>query len=121
MFHSGYLAIEACVAAKVNITYKILYKRTRRDDRGQAAVGALPIPELTRKLEAEGLRKTVILAEDVTKYTDPSLLASNAELRSRDELPRTLRELEKIPGVTVIIYDQECAAEKRRSVRVNSR
>jgi len=114
MFHSGYLAIEACVAAKVNITYKILYNGHVAMTGGQAAVGALPIPELTRKLEAEGIRKTVILAEDVTKYTDPSLLASNAELRSRDELPRTLRELEKIPGVTVIIYDQECAAEKRR-------
>src|SRR6266478_2356743 len=114
MFHSGYLAIEACVAAKVNITDKILYNGHVAMTGGQAAVGALPIPELTRKLEDEGIRKTVILAEDVTKYTDPSLLASNAELRSRDELPRTLRELEKIPGVTVIIYDQECAAEKRR-------
>ena len=55
-----------------------------------------------------------MLAEDVEQYTDLSVFASNAELRSRDELPRTLRELPKIPGVTVIIYDQECAAEKRR-------
>jgi indolepyruvate ferredoxin oxidoreductase len=81
---------------------------------GQAAMGALPIPELTRKLQAEGVRKTVVLAENVEQYTDLSVFASNAELRSRDELPRTLRELPSIPGVTVIIYDQECAAEKRR-------
>jgi indolepyruvate ferredoxin oxidoreductase len=114
LFHSGYLAIEACVAAKVNITYKILYNGHVAMTGGQSAVGALPIPELTRKLEAEGIRKTIVLAEDVEKYTDLTALASNTELRSRDELPRTLRELEQIPGVTVIIYDQECAAEKRR-------
>jgi len=114
LFHSGYLAIEACVAAKVNITYKILYNGHVAMTGGQNAVGALPIPDLTRKLEAEGVRKTVVLAEDVAKYPDPSVFASNAELRSRDELPRTLRELPQIPGVTVIIYDQECAAEKRR-------
>jgi indolepyruvate ferredoxin oxidoreductase len=114
LFHSGYLAIEACVAAKVNITYKILYNGHVAMTGGQNAVGALPIPDLTRKLEAEGIRRTVILAEDVERYAGAGELASNAELRSRDELPRTLRELEKIPGVTVIIYDQECAAEKRR-------
>ena len=114
LFHSGYLAIEACVAAKVNITYKILFNGHVAMTGGQNAVGALPIPDLTRKLEAEGVRKTVVLAEDVEKYTNAGELASNAELRSRDELARTLRELEQIPGVTVMIYDQECAAEKRR-------
>ena len=114
LFHSGYLAIEACVAAKVNITYKILYNGHVSMTGGQEAVGALPIPDLTRKLESEGVRKTVVLSENVEQYKDLSLFASNAELRSRDELPRTLRELPQIPGVTVIIYDQECAAEKRR-------
>ena len=114
LFHSGYLAIEACVAAKVNITYKILYNGHVSMTGGQIAVGALPIPDLTRKLQAEGVRKTVILAEDVEKYVDAGELASNAELRSRDELPATLREMEQVPGVSVIIYDQECAAEKRR-------
>ena len=114
LFHSGYLAIEACVAAKVNITYKILYNGHVAMTGGQSAVGALPIPELTRKLESEGVRRTVVLAENVEKYSDLSVFASNAELRSRDELTRTLAELPKIPGVTVIIYDQECAAEKRR-------
>ena len=114
LFHSGYLAIEACVAAKVNITYKILFNGHVAMTGGQNAVGALPIPDLTRKLQAEGVRKTVVLAEDVEKYTHAGELASNAELRPREELTRTLRELEQIPGVTVMIYDQECAAEKRR-------
>jgi indolepyruvate ferredoxin oxidoreductase len=114
LFHSGSLAIEACIAAKVNITYKILYNGHVAMTGGQNAMGALPIPDLTRKLEAEGVRKTVVLAEDVAKYANAGALASNAELRSRDELHRTLREMEQIPGVTAIIYDQECAAEKRR-------
>lgn len=114
LFHSGYLAIEACVAANVNITYKILYNGHVAMTGGQIAMGALTIPQLSKKLQAEGVRKIVVLAEDTAKYANLGELASNAELRSRDELPRTLREMETIPGVTVIIYDQECAAEKRR-------
>ncbi len=114
LFHSGFLAIEACIAAGVNITYKILYNGHVAMTGGQAATGALTVPQLTRKLQAEGVRKTVVLAEDPTKYTDMGDFGSNADLRSRDELPATMLELEKIPGVTVIIYDQECAAEKRR-------
>ena len=112
-FHSGSLALEACVAAGVNITYKILYNGHVAMTGGQHAEGALPIPQLTRKLEAEGVRKIVILAEDVTRYEGVTL-AANAELRDRSELPRTLAEMEKLTGVTVMIYDQECAAEKRR-------
>ncbi|MGH9664342.1 MAG: indolepyruvate ferredoxin oxidoreductase family protein, partial [Bryobacteraceae bacterium] len=112
-FHSGSLALEACIAARVNITFKILYNGHVAMTGGQDVAGALPVPKLTQKLEAEGVRKTVVLAEDTTKYAGIQL-AANAELRGRGELPRTLAELEKIPGVTVIVYDQECAAEKRR-------
>jgi indolepyruvate ferredoxin oxidoreductase len=112
-FHSGQLAVEACVAAGVNITYKILYNGHVAMTGGQEAAGALPVPALTRKLEAEGVRKTVVLAEDVSRYEGASL-AMNAEVRDRSELLATLAEMEKIPGVTAIIYDQECAAEKRR-------
>ena len=115
LFHSGYLAIEACVAANVNITYKILYNGHVAMTGGQKPSGALPVPQLTKKLQAEGVRKTVVLAEDVDKYSKVlGDFASNAELRSRDDLPKALAEMEKIPGVSVIIYDQQCAAEKRR-------
>ena len=113
-FHSGALAIEAAIASGVNITYKILYNGAVAMTGGQSAVGALPIPELTRKLEAEGVRRTVVVTEDPARYKDPGVLAMNASVRGRDELESVLRDLEKIPGVTVIIYDQECAAEKRR-------
>jgi len=81
---------------------------------GQEAVGVLPVPALTRKLEAEGVRKTVVLTDDLEKYTAEVPLAANAEVRDRDELPEVLRELEQITGVTVVIFEQQCAAEKRR-------
>ena len=112
-FHSGSLALEAAIAAGVNITYKILYNGAVAMTGGQQPSGALPVPALTRKLEADGVRKTVVLTDEVEKYADVPL-AANASLRDRDALPEVMRELELIPGVTVIIYDQLCAAEKRR-------
>ncbi|MDQ3830509.1 MAG: indolepyruvate ferredoxin oxidoreductase family protein, partial [Candidatus Tectomicrobia bacterium] len=112
-FHSGSMAISAAVAAGVNITYKILYNAAVAMTGGQDAAGALPIPELTRKLEAEGVRKTIVVAEDPTKYRQAQL-ASNAEVRDREELETAQRDLREIPGTTVLIYDQQCAAEKRR-------
>src|SRR5579863_1263502 len=113
-FHSGSLAVEACIAAGVNITYKLLYNSAVAMTGGQEATGALPVPALTRKLEADGVRKTVVVTDDVSKYTRDASLAANAEVRDRDELPEVLRELEQIAGVTVLLYDQQCAAEKRR-------
>ena len=112
-FHSGSLALRALVASGLNITYKILYNGHVAMTGGQAVQGALPIPQLTKQLEAEGVRKTIILAEQPERWRNAEL-ASNALVRDRGELEPTLAELEKIPGVTALIYDQECAAEKRR-------
>jgi indolepyruvate ferredoxin oxidoreductase len=112
-FHSASLAVEACIAAGVNITYKILYNSAVAMTGGQQAAGAVPVPELTRKLEADGVRKIAVLTEDLEKYRGVTL-AANTRLRDRDDLPEVLREFEKEPGVTAIIYDQQCAAEKRR-------
>ena len=113
-FHSGSLALEACVAAGVNITYKILYNGTVAMTGGQDAVGALPMPALTRKLEAEGVRRSVVLPRTLHKYNGIADALARTAVHGRDELPKVMRELEKTPGVTVMIYDQECAAEKRR-------
>jgi indolepyruvate ferredoxin oxidoreductase len=112
-FHSGSMAISAAVASGVNMTYKILYNAAVAMTGGQDAAGALPIPELTRKLEAEGVRKTIVVAEDAAKYRHLHL-AANAEVRDREELEAAQRELRDIPGTTALIYDQQCAAEKRR-------
>jgi len=111
--HSGQLAVNAAIAAGVNLTYKILYNSAVAMTGGQQAAGALAIPDLTRKLEAEGVKKIVVLAEDASIYDGVSV-AESAEVRDRLELETVLAEMEKIPGVTVIIYDQQCAAEKRR-------
>ena len=113
LFHSGSLAIQALVASGLNITFKILYNGHVSMTGGQIAQGALPVPRLTKKLEAEGVHKIVVLAENPDEYENAEL-ASIAEVRDRGELERTLAELEKTSGVTVMIYDQECAAEKRR-------
>jgi indolepyruvate ferredoxin oxidoreductase len=112
-FHSGQLAVNALIASGLNITYKILYNGHVSMTGGQEAVGALPVPQLTKKLQAEGVRRTIILTEDLARYKYVDL-ASNAELRDRSELEKTLAELAQEKGVTAMIYDQECMAEVRR-------
>jgi len=113
-FHSGRQGLNAAVASGANVTFKILYNDAVAMTGGQTAQGGIGIPALTRELEAVGVKKIVIVSEDPTRYDDVTDLAELAELRPREELEDTLRELEKIEGCTVMIYDQMCAAEKRR-------
>jgi indolepyruvate ferredoxin oxidoreductase len=113
-FHSAALAVSACAAAGVNITFKILYNGAVAMTGGQQVAGGLPVPELTRQLESQGLKRIVILTDDLERYRGRSRLAAAAEVRHRDELQPVMEELAKTPGVTALIYDQQCAAEKRR-------
>src|SRR6266850_4925255 len=112
LFHSGMLAIKAAVSAGVNITYKILYNSAVAMTGGQQAAGALPIPALVQQLLAEGVREVAIVSDEPEKYRSSDL--DGATLHHRDELDRVQRRLREIPGVTALVYDQECAAEKRR-------
>jgi len=89
-FHSASLAVEACIAAGVNITYKILYNSAVAMTGGQQAAGAVPVPELTHKLAADGVRQIAVLTDDLAKYQGVKL-AANAQLRDRDDLPDVLR------------------------------
>jgi indolepyruvate ferredoxin oxidoreductase len=112
--HSGVLAIRAAVAAKVNITYKLLFNDAVAMTGGQPIDGGLTVPRLTRQLAAEGVGRIVVVTDEPDKYPPSADFASGATVRHRDDLDRVQRELREIAGVTAIVYDQTCAAEKRR-------
>jgi indolepyruvate ferredoxin oxidoreductase len=112
-FHSGQLAVQACVAAGVNITYKILYNEVVAMTGAQNAEGALPVEALTHKLTSEGVGQIIICADDVRRYRRHRL-AEGTLLWHRDRLDEAQRRLRETPGVTVLIYDQHCAADARR-------
>ena len=113
-FHSGSLAIRACVAAKVNITFKILYNDAVAMTGGQPVDGTLSVQDMARQVHAEGIKKLVLVSDDPEKWINVEGFPKGVALEHRDDLDRVQRELREVPGVTVIIYEQTCAAEKRR-------
>jgi indolepyruvate ferredoxin oxidoreductase len=113
-FHSGLLAIRASIAAKANITYKILYNDAVAMTGGQPVDGVLTVPQITHQLNAEGAAKIVIVTDEPQKYHGTTLLAPGVTIHHRDELDTIQRELREIAGTTILIYDQTCATEKRR-------
>ncbi|MGK2285919.1 indolepyruvate ferredoxin oxidoreductase family protein [Pedomonas sp. V897] len=112
-FHSGILAIRQSVAAGVNITYKLLYNDAVAMTGGQHVDGELTIPELVQQLLGENVRKIVVLTEDMSRY-ETIKLPGGVPVLPRAELDRIQKEFRETPGCTVIVYDQTCAAEKRR-------
>src|SRR6266699_2701406 len=112
--HSGILAIRSAVAAGVNMTYKVLFNDAVAMTGGQALDGGLTVPIVTRQLAAEGVRQIVVVTDEPDKYPLGTEFPHGATVRHRDELDLVQRELREITGVTAIVYDQTCAAEKRR-------
>lgn len=112
-FHSGLLAIRAAIAAKVNITYKILYNDAVAMTGGQPVDGVLTVPQITEQLAAEGAAKIVVVTDEPEKYRGITL-ASGTTVHHRGELDAVQRQLREIAGTTILIYDQTCATEKRR-------
>ncbi|HET6719981.1 MAG TPA: indolepyruvate ferredoxin oxidoreductase family protein, partial [Rhodocyclaceae bacterium] len=110
----GILAIRAAVAAKVNITYKVLFNDAVAMTGGQPHDGTLSVPIISRQLAAEGVGRIIVVTDQPEKYEKVTDLAPGVPVRHRDELDATQRELREVEGVTAIIYDQTCAAEKRR-------
>ncbi len=119
--HSGSLAIRAAVAAGVNVTFKLLRNSAVAMTGGQQAMGELPIDRLLALLVAEGVRKVVVTSDDpagLRRQLGHSVdIRHSADIRHRDDLLDVQRELAAIDGVTVLVHDQECAAEKRRKRR----
>ncbi len=111
--HSGSLAIRASIAANSNITYKLLVNGSIAMTGGQDIVGGKGVPRLISELTAEGVRKIIVTTNDLARYKGVRL-PHGVELRHRDRLDETQRELAKIKGVTVLIHDQPCATELRR-------
>jgi indolepyruvate ferredoxin oxidoreductase len=112
--HSGVLAVRAAVAAGVNITYKLLFNDAVAMTGGQPIDGGLTVPTLTRQLAAEGVGRVVVVTDEPEKYAIGVDFAAGTTVRHRDDLDVVQRELRAVPGVTAIVYDQTCAAEKRR-------
>jgi indolepyruvate ferredoxin oxidoreductase len=112
--HSGYLAIRAAIASGVNMTYKILYNDAVAMTGGQKNDGNLDVPMIARQVAAEGAKKVVIVSDEPGKYASGTEWPKGLTLHHRDDLQEVQAKLAEVPGVTVLIYDQTCAAEKRR-------
>jgi indolepyruvate ferredoxin oxidoreductase len=113
-FHSGILAVRAAVSAKVNVTFKLLYNDAVAMTGGQPVDGSLTVPQLARQLAAEGVGRILVVTDGSERSYDAADLPAGISIRHRDELDALQRELREHPGVSALIFDQTCAAEKRR-------
>ena len=113
-YHSGLMAIRAACAAKVSITYKILFNDAVAMTGGQKHDGPIDPPTISRQIAAEGVSPIVIVTDEPEKYPSGTNWAPGVSVRHRDDLDAVQRELREVTGVSAIIYDQTCASEKRR-------
>jgi indolepyruvate ferredoxin oxidoreductase len=112
--HSGVLALRFAVASGVNITYKILYNDAVAMTGGQTHEGGLTSDAIARQARAEGVERIAVVSDDPDHYPAGTEWPRATTLHHRSELDAVQRELRDVPGVSVLIYDQTCAAEKRR-------
>jgi indolepyruvate ferredoxin oxidoreductase len=113
-FHSASQSLRACVAAGIDITFKLLYNRHVAMTGGQDVVGSSDVVTVTRYLETEGVKRTIVVSEQPNAYRGAAL-AGNAVVWPRERYEEAVRELREVRGTTVLLFDQECAAEKRRA------
>jgi indolepyruvate ferredoxin oxidoreductase len=112
--HSGYLAIRAAIASGVKMTYKILFNDAVAMTGGQANEGGLNVPQIARQVAAEGASRVIVVSDEPWKYPKDTEWPRGLTVHHRDELDALQLDLTTVPGVSVLIYDQTCAAEKRR-------
>ncbi|NIJ70181.1 indolepyruvate ferredoxin oxidoreductase family protein [Xanthomonas sp. 60] len=114
-FHSGSLAIRQSVAAKVNITYKILYNDVVAMTGGQPVDGPLSVPDIARQMRAEGIHTIVVVSDNIAQWTrQREHFPSDVAFHDRSELDAVQKQLREVKGVSILIYEQTCATEKRR-------
>jgi indolepyruvate ferredoxin oxidoreductase len=111
--HSGYLAIRAAIASGVTMTYKILFNDAVAMTGGQANDGGLTVPQIAAQVAAEGAKRITVVTDEPWKYSGVEW-PRGLTVHHRDELDAVQRDLAMVPGVSILIYDQTCAAEKRR-------
>lgn len=117
-FHSGHLAVRAAIAAGIDITYKLLYNGTVAMTGGQDATGVMTVPDVATSLLLEGVARIIITSDEPTGYDLDDFEArhlSKIDIWDRTRLPEAQEVLAAIPGTTVLIHDQACAAENRRA------
>jgi indolepyruvate ferredoxin oxidoreductase len=117
-FHSGSLAVRAAVAAGVDITFKLLYNGTVAMTGGQDPPGVMSVPEVVQLLLLEGVTRVIVTSDEPDKWRGADfgrLAPGRVEVRDRSRLLDSQVELAATPGVTVLLHDQQCAAEKRRA------
>ena len=112
-YHSGSLAIRQAIAADTNITYKILYNDAVAMTGGQPVDGPLSVEGIAHSVHAEGVKRIAVVSDEPELF-DTSNFPAGTSISHRNELDKLQRELRDIPGVTVLIYAQTCATEKRR-------
>ena len=113
-YHSGTLAIRWAIASGVNITYKILYNDASAMTGGQPVEGHPTVPMITNQMHGEGVRRIAVVSDEPDKYPANIGFAPGTTIHHRDEMEALQIELRAYKGTSVLIYDQTCAAEKRR-------
>ncbi|HWH49339.1 MAG TPA: indolepyruvate ferredoxin oxidoreductase family protein [Burkholderiales bacterium] len=118
-YHSGLLAVRAAAASGVNVTYKILYNDAVAMTGGQPVDGPLTVPQITLQVYSEGAKKIAVVTDEPEKYPATVEWAPGVTIHHRDDYDQVQREFREVPGLSVIVYDQTCAAEKRRRRKRN--
>ncbi len=118
--HSGSMAIRAAIASGATMTYKILFNDAVALTGGQPMDGGLTVPAIAHQLAGEGASRIVVVAEEPEKYGSGAMLPAGTGIHHRDKLDTVQRELREVPGVSILIFDQTCAAEKRRRRKRNA-
>ncbi|MDA4847191.1 indolepyruvate ferredoxin oxidoreductase family protein [Hoeflea poritis] len=112
--HSGILALRFAIASGANMTYKILFNDAVAMTGGQHLDGGLTVDAIARQVRAEGVERIAIVSDEPDKYPSGMEWPARATFHHRSQMDAVQRELREIKGVTVLLYDQTCAAEKRR-------
>ncbi|WP_052401249.1 indolepyruvate ferredoxin oxidoreductase family protein [Muricoccus aerilatus] len=112
--HSGSLAVRAAIAAKANITFKILVNGAVAMTGGQTPEAEMSVPRIAAQMAAEGAARVVVVSDDPTRHQGDPLIPRGTAFHHRDHLDAVQKELRETEGVTILIYDQECATERRR-------